>query len=101
MPKTNLKKTISGDKLKNDLKTPTYLLQYIEREFGYFFDPCPYGGLQKALENPELDGLKREWAALNFGNPPFNAIKKWLRKGDRRVQEGQKECVSHYGQDFV
>ena len=108
MPKTNLKKTISGDKLNNDLKTPTYLLQDIEREFGPFFDPCPYGGLQKALENPELDGLKREWVALNFVNPPFNSIKKWLRKGIEEYKKGKKSVFlitarisSKYWEKFV
>ena len=115
MPKTTrknqaqkLKKMMSGDKLNNDLKTPDYLLQDIEREFGKCFDPCPYGVLEIALQKPELDGLKMEWQDLNFVNPPFNSIKKWLRKGIQEYKKGRKSIFlvtarisSKYWEKFV
>ena len=108
MPRVNLKKTISGNKLNNDLKTPDYLLKDIESEFGKCFDPCPYKGLNDALLNPELDGLKRDWSDLNFVNPPFSSIKKWLRKGIEEYKKGKKSIFlitarisSKYWEKFV
>lgn len=37
-----------------------------------YFDPCPI--------NPTFDGLKIEWYAKNFVNPPYKDIKKWIYK---------------------
>lgn len=90
MPRVNFRKSIIGDRNNNDLKTPDFLLQDLEKEFGAFFDPCPYGGIQGALENPELDGLKRDWQKVNFVNPPYKEIKFWLKKGAEEYKKGNK-----------
>lgn len=54
-------------KHKDDWATPPDFLDKIRREFGSFFDPCPW---QHNIE--DWDGLKVEWGDVNFINPPYS-----------------------------
>ena len=36
------------------------------------FDPCPLGGF--------IDGLAIEWGKINFVNPPYSQLRKWVNK---------------------
>lgn len=45
-------------------KTPTKLMQELQEEFNFDFDPCPV--------NPAFDGLNIEWKQRNYVNPPYN-----------------------------
>ncbi len=50
---------------KDDWQTPKYIIEELEKEFGYIdFDPCPH--------NPSFDGLTCEWGLKNFVNPPYS-----------------------------
>lgn len=70
--------------------TPPDLLNTLNKEFKFDFDPCPY-------PLPEgFDGLTQEWGKSNYVNPPFGSImhegkKKgataWARKA---IQENKK-----------
>ncbi|WP_201269824.1 hypothetical protein [Pseudomonas aeruginosa] len=72
--------------------TPPALLQKLDVEFRFSFDPCPY-------PKPEgFDGLTCEWGASNYVNPPFGSIihegkKKgptaWARKAIAEHQKGK------------
>lgn len=57
-------RTIKNGIKNDDWETPQYILDYIKKEYGKFFDPCPI--------NPTFDGLKLKWKKVNFINPPYN-----------------------------
>ncbi len=73
--------------------TPKSLMQELQDEFKFDFDPCPY-------PKPEdFDGLTCEWGEINYVNPPFGAImhegkKKgptaWARKAMAENDKGKK-----------
>lgn len=60
-------------------QTPQYIRQMVD---GFYqgpepwFDPCP--------TDPDFDGLKVEWGAKCFVNPPYSNPLPWVQKG---VQE--------------
>jgi hypothetical protein len=72
--------------------TPPDLLNDLQKEFNFDFDPCPY-------PKPEdFDGLTNEWGKSNYVNPPFGAIihngkKKgataWVRKSIIEHEKGK------------
>lgn len=72
--------------------TPPVLLQSLQSEFDFDFDPCPH-------PLPEgFDGLTCEWGRSNYVNPPFGSIvhegrKKgmtaWVRKAMAEVAKGK------------
>lgn len=48
--------------------TPPDLMEKLDAEFGFTFDPCPF-------PKPEtFDGLTCEWGPSNYVNPPFGSI---------------------------
>lgn len=53
-------------------KTPARFYEELDKEFHFDFDPCP--------PNPTFDGLSIEWGKMNFCNPPYSQIAKWLEK---------------------
>ena len=68
--------------MRLDWKTPKYLYDELNKEFGFDFDPCP--------SNPNFDGLSIEWGQRNFVNPPYgNQIKYWIKKGYEEYQKGK------------
>jgi hypothetical protein len=77
-------KAIFGDTRKEDLPTPSALVEAIKKEFcaegEELFDPCPLGGRAIAEKNPEEDGLLTNWKSVTFVNPPFSETEKWLVK---------------------
>lgn len=59
-------------------RTPTLLYQKY-MNLGYF-DPCPY--------NSDFDGLSIKWKELNYVNPPFSKIEKFIDKAIKEHQNG-------------
>lgn len=76
MPKESKKKEHSlGYYQKNDVRTtPSDFYNFLNSIFHFDFDPCPV--------NPTFDGLSDEvkWGKINFVNPPFSEISKWVKK---------------------
>lgn len=66
---------------KQDWKTPKAVYQTLDAEFGFDFDPCP--------TNPDFDGLSCEWGQVNYCNPPYNELAKWLEKGFVEWKKGK------------
>jgi len=72
--------------------TPPELMNELDAEFDFNFDPCPY-------PLPEgFDGLTCEWGESNYVNPPFGSIihqgkKKgataWARKAIEEHKKGK------------
>ncbi len=74
--------------------TPKDLLDKLQEEFGFTFDPCPYP------KPDDFNGLKEEWGESNYVNPPFGCVfdengKKigptaWARKAIEEYKKGKK-----------
>lgn len=47
--------------------TPPALMDQLQAEFHFDFDPCPHP------KPVNFDGLRAEWGASNYVNPPFGA----------------------------
>ena len=74
---------------KNDWKTPDWLLQNVKKEFGEYFDPCPY------MHDTDLwDGLYIDWKDVNFINPPYERLlkEKFIEKAYAEACKGSL-CV--------
>jgi hypothetical protein len=72
--------------LRKDQKaqTPDWILKWTTHHYGKYFDPCP--------AKPPFDGLSINWGKVNFVNPPFDNISKWI---DKAVHETKtKDYVS-------
>jgi hypothetical protein len=73
--------------------TPPALMEQLDLEFSFDFDPCPF-------PKPEhFDGLEAEWGTSNYVNPPFGAVvhngkKKgataWARKCIEEHKKGKR-----------
>lgn len=62
--------------------TDSYLTDdWIMNMFSDWFDPCPYE------DNPQEDGLKKDWAMKTFVNPPYSNPLPWVEKA---IQESKK-----------
>lgn len=46
-----------------------------------YFDPCPL--------NAKFNGLEIEWKEINFVNPPYSQIKKWIDKAIKEKEKGK------------
>ena len=73
--------------------TPQDIMEQLDNEFNFDFDPCPYPLLDG------FDGLANEWGQSNYVNPPFGSIihkgkKKgataWVRKAIFEARKGKK-----------
>ena len=64
-------------------KTPPELMDQLDKEFGFDFDPCPY-------PRPKgFDGLEADWGKMNYVNPPFTGgVMKWARKALKEREKG-------------
>ena len=72
--------------------TPKDLMEELNDEFKFDFDPCPYP------KPDDFDGLTNEWGKSNYVNPPFGSIihegkKKgataWVRKSIAENEKGK------------
>lgn len=62
--KVDMKKTRDGSEEFDHWATPKPLLNELDAEFNFDFDPCPL--------HATFDGLKVSWGHSNFVNPPYN-----------------------------
>ena len=72
--------------------TPPDIYARLDAEFHFDFDPCPY-------PLPDgFDGLRCEWGASNYVNPPFGSIVRngrkvgptaWVRKALEEQRKGK------------
>jgi site-specific DNA-methyltransferase (adenine-specific) len=63
--------------------TPIDVLEELDQELKFNFDPCPLN------ENPSFDGLSLEWGTSTFVNPPYSKIKDWCKKAYEEAQKGK------------
>lgn len=62
-------------------RTPDLLMETLDAEFKFDFDPCP--------PDPEFDGLSVEWGASNYANPPYKEVAVWLNKAVSEKRKGR------------
>jgi hypothetical protein len=98
LPEKNKFHVGNGEDGKHYWLTPPEVMEPLQAEFNFDFDPCPYP------KPEEFDGLTCEWGQSNYVNPPFGSIihqgkKKgptaWVRKAIKEHQKG-KDVVLVY-----
>lgn len=67
--------------------TPKDLMEKLDGEFNFDFDPCPFP------KPEEFDGLTCDWGQSNYVNPPFGSI----------IHDGKKKAIAEAdkGKDVV
>lgn len=66
---------------KDEWNTPKDLLEKLDHEFSFDFDPCP--------ENHTFNGLELEWGTRNFVNPLYSEWQEWVKKGYAEYLKGK------------
>ena len=81
--------------------TPDALFEYLNNQYHFDFDPCPY-------PQPAWNGLEVEWGERNFVNPPFSELAQWVRKAHSEYRKGKLVVLlmpartdAHYFHEFV
>lgn len=86
----------NGDDGKHYWLTPPDLMESMQKEFNFDFDPCPFP------KPDDFDGLTCEWGQSNYVNPPFGSImhegkKKgptaWMRKAIEEQKKGKDVVI--------
>lgn len=74
----------------NHWHTPGYILDPLNDEFDFDFDPCPLNHDVK-----EWDGLKIDWGHRNFVNPPYSKQEKeaFVKKAIEESGKGKLSVV--------
>ena len=62
-------------------ETPNDIMFKLVTEFGLLSDVCP--------KNPQKDGLTMDWEQVNYMNPPYSQIEKWLTKAISEWRKGK------------
>jgi len=71
--------------------TPKYLMDELQEEFNFDFDPCP---LELGEITEEKNGLLIEWGERNFINPPYSRkLKDAFVKRAVEMKNRGKLCV--------
>jgi hypothetical protein len=92
-PESNKFHVGNGADGKHYWLTPPQLMEILDGEFHFDFDPAPFP------KPDDFDGLTAEWGQSNYVNPPFGAIvhegkKKgataWVRKAITEHQRGKR-----------
>lgn len=74
----------NGQDGKHYWLTPPDLMERLDAEFHFDFDPCPYP------KPDDFDGVTAEWGQSNYVNPPFNGPTKWVRKAIEESKKGKR-----------
>jgi phage N-6-adenine-methyltransferase len=72
-------------------RTPQWLFDELDAEFGFGLDVCATGSDAKCsvFYTPEQDGLKQEWRGVCWCNPPFGrGIGEWVKKAYGSSRDG-------------
>lgn len=54
--------------------TPPGLMEELNKEFNFDYDPCPHPRPE------EYNGLEADWGQMNWVNPPFTRCMRWAKK---------------------
>ena len=72
-------------------RTPDALLQLVRALFvpptARLFDPCPAG------RDPAFDGLAVPWRRINYVNPPYDDVARWMAKAASEAELGHASVL--------
>lgn len=68
-------------KTGDDYRTPPEVYEYLNKEFNFDFDPCPF--------KASFNGLNIDWGVSNFVNPPYSETEKWILKSIAESKKGK------------
>ena len=73
---------------KHYWKTPPDLMDKLQKEFNFDYDPCPH-------PRPKgYDGIEADWGKMNYVNPPFTGgVTKWCRKALEEREKGNSTVM--------
>lgn len=73
---------------RQDWETPDELWKPLNAEFAFELDVCATAENAKCARyyTPEQDGLKQQWRARCWMNPPFKTMVKWIKKAHSESQ---------------
>lgn len=77
-------------------KTPQYLFDELDKEFGFDVDVCAITENAKCSKyfTPEEDGLSKDWVGVCWMNPPYGrAIGNWVKKAYESSVKGGATVV--------
>jgi hypothetical protein len=68
--------------------TPPELMEKLQLEFDFNFDPCPFP------KPEEFDGLTADWGSSNYVNPPFGAV---MHEGKKKgATAWARKCIAEF-----
>ncbi len=70
--------------------TPQQVFNKLNNEFGFQLDTCATAENAKCeiFYTKENSGLDNDWKAVNWCNPPYSDIKRWVLKARREQLKG-------------
>lgn len=70
--------------------TPIDLMDDLQKEFGFDYDPCPY-----PLPR-DYNGLKAEWGTVNYVNPPFGSYTDTTDGKKKGPTAWARKCIEEF-----
>ena len=70
-------------KARDNVSSPPNVLEYVRANWGNFFDPCPLN------RHPTVDGLIVPWGDVNYVNPPYSCVGRWVNKAYEEYMLGK------------
>jgi hypothetical protein len=70
--------------------TPMPLMENLQREFSFNYDPCPYP------KPDDYDGLRAEWGDSNYVNPPFGSYVCEIDGKKKGPTAWARKCIEEY-----
>lgn len=68
--------------------TPPWLMDILQKRFGFNFDPCPFP------KPEEWDGFESDWGSCNYVNPPFGVV---MHKGKKKgATAWARKCIEQF-----
>lgn len=80
-------------------ETPRYIFEKLNKKFNFVFDLAASSQNTKCPKffSKSDDSLSQDWTSCGEGflwcNPPYRAIKPWVRKAWEEMQKGAKICM--------
>lgn len=71
----------------DDVETPTWLYDFLNRQYNFDFDPCPYKCQVNNLDK------KVKWGKSNYINPPYSDPYPWVSRALDETKNGNSSLL--------
>lgn len=65
--------------------TPSEILEPLNKEFHFNYDPCPI-----TWKDGDPDALTLDWGTSTFCNPPYSRVAEFVKKASEESKKGKK-----------